>query len=171
MSFFEGLNTEKYDRQYTDRQLFARILDYFRPQARRFAWVTVWMVVLGAILAALPVVVARLVDLLKSQPQITTIAVAGAVLVVIAFANWGLNWARRALVIRAVGDVVLTLRSRAFEAAAEHDLSFYDQFSSGRIVSRNTSDSNNFGQLVVILTDIGAELVQLVILSVVMLRT
>jgi ATP-binding cassette, subfamily B, bacterial len=171
MSFFEGLNVEKYDRQYTDRQLFARILDYFRPQTRRFAWVAVLMVVLGVILAALPVVVARLVDLLKSQPQVNTIAVAGAVLVVIAFANWGLNWARRALVVRAVGDVVLTLRAKAFEAAAEHDLSFYDQFSSGRIVSRITSDSNDFGQLVVIITDIGSEFLQVIILAVVMIRT
>jgi ATP-binding cassette subfamily B protein len=67
MSFFEGLNAEKYDRQYTDRQLFARIAEYFKPQVRRFIWVAVWMVVLGVILAALPVVVARLVDLLKRQ--------------------------------------------------------------------------------------------------------
>src|SRR5512140_460331 len=171
MSFFEGLNTEKYDRQYTDRQLFARIAEYFKPQVRRFIWVTVWMIVLGVILAALPVVVARLVDLLKSQPSVTVIAIAGAVLVVIAFANWGLNWVRRALVIRAVGDVVLTLRARAFEAAAAHDLSFYDQFSSGRIVSRITSDSNDFGQLVVIVTDIGSELLQILILAVVMVRT
>ncbi|MGE5072369.1 MAG: ABC transporter ATP-binding protein, partial [Anaerolineae bacterium] len=164
-------NAEKYDRQYTDRQLFTRIWDYFRPQSRRFLWVTVWMVVLGLILAALPVVVARLVDLLKSQPTVNAIAVAGVVLVVIAFANWGLNWARRALVVRAVGDVVLQLRARAFEAAAAHDLSFYDQFSSGRIVSRMTSDSNDFGQLVVIATDIGAEFIQLIILAVVMIRT
>src|SRR5512135_1178893 len=171
MSFFEGLNTEKYDRQYTDRQLFARILDYFRPQARRFAWVAILMIVLGVILAALPVVVARRVGLLKGQPQLTTRAAGGAVRVVIAFANWGLNWARRALVIRAVGDVMLMLRAKAFEAAAEHDLSFYDQFSSGRIVSRITSDSNDFGQLVVIITDIGSELLQVMILAVVMIRT
>ena len=171
MSFFEGLNVEKYDRQYTDRQLFARIAEYFKPQTRRFVWVMVWMIVLGIILAALPVVVARLVDLLKSQPSVTVIAIAGVVLVVIAFANWGLNWVRRALVIRAVGDVVLRLRADAFEAAAAHDLSFYDQFSSGRIVSRITSDSNDFGQLVVIVTDIGSELLQVVILAVVMIRT
>src|SRR5512143_2702060 len=171
MSFFEGLNAEKYDRQYTDRQLMRRIAEYFRPQLRRFTWVMVWMIALGLILAALPVVVSRLVDLMKGQPSVNVVATAGLVLVVIAFANWGLNWARRALVIRAVGDVVLKLRADAFEAAAEHDLSFYDQFSSGRIVSRITSDSNDFGQLVVILTDIGAELLQLVILSVVMFRT
>src|SRR5512146_3324946 len=171
MSFFAGLNAEKYDRQYSDRQLLARIGEYFKPQTRRFIWVMVWMIALGLILAAMPVAVARLVDLMKGQPSLTVIALAGLVLVVIAFANWGLNWARRALVIRAVGDVVLTLRARAFEAAAAHDLSFYDQFSSGRIVSRITSDSNDFGQLVVIITDIGAELLQLIVLAVVMLRT
>ena len=92
-------------------------------------------------------------------------------LLVIAFATWGLNWARRSLVVRAVGDVVLELRSRAFEAAAEHDLSFYDQFSSGRIVSRITSDSNDFGQLVVIVTDLGSQVFQAIILGVVLVRT
>src|SRR5512143_3847621 len=171
MSFFEGLNAEKYDRQYSDRQLMRRIAEYFRPQLRRFTWVMVLMVLLGVSIAALPVVVARLVDLMKGQPTPSVIAVAGLLLVIIAFANWGLNWARRSLVIRAVGDVVLKLRADAFEAAAEHDLSFYDQFSSGRIVSRITSDSNDFGQLVVILTDIGSELLQVAILAVVMIRT
>src|SRR5512140_1069962 len=110
MSLFEGLNAEKYDRQYSDRQLFARIAEYFRPQVRRFVWVTVLMIALGVILAALPVVVARLVDLMKGRPSVEVVALSGLALVGIAFANWGLNWARRALVIRAVGDVVLQLR-------------------------------------------------------------
>src|SRR5215510_16132366 len=73
--------------------------------------------------------------------------------------------------LRAVGDVVLDLRTRAFRAAAEHDLSFYDQFSSGRIVSRITSDTNDFGQLVVIVTDVASQMVQALILAVVLVRT
>jgi hypothetical protein len=35
MGFFAGLNDEKYDRQYTDRELLRRILEYFKPQTRR----------------------------------------------------------------------------------------------------------------------------------------
>ena len=171
MAFFAGLNAEKYDRQYTDRQLVRRIAEYFRPQTRRLTGVAVLVLAVGAIAASLPVVVARLVDLLKSQPSQTLIALAGLALVLIAFLTWGLNWTRRSLVIRMVGDVVLQLRARAFEAAAQHDLSFYDQFSSGRIVSRITSDSNDFGQLVVIVTDIVSQLLQVLILAVVMVRT
>jgi ATP-binding cassette, subfamily B, bacterial len=74
-------------------------------------------------------------------------------------------------VARAVGDVVLELRARAFKAAAEHDLSFYDQFSSGRIVSRITSDSNDFGQVVVISTELAAEVLHALILAVILVRT
>jgi ATP-binding cassette subfamily B protein len=171
MGFFAGLNDEKYDRQYTDRELLRRIFEYFKPQKKRLAWVTVLVVVLAGVGAALPVVVARMVDLLKEEPSLQAISLVGLALLVIGIGLWGLNWARRSLVVRAVGDVVLDLRTQAFRAAAEHDLSFYDQFSSGRIVSRITSDTNDFGQLVVIVTDIGSQIVQAIILGVVLFRT
>lgn len=35
MAFFSGLDIEAYDRNYADRELLARIAEYFRPQARR----------------------------------------------------------------------------------------------------------------------------------------
>jgi len=171
MGFFAGLNDEKYDRQYTDRELLRRIFEYFKPQKKRLAWVTGLVVVLAGVGAALPIVVARMVDLLKEEPSLTAISLVGLALLVIGIGLWGLNWARRSLVVRAVGDVVLDLRTQAFRAAAEHDLSFYDQFSSGRIVSRITSDTNDFGQLVVIVTDIGSQIVQAIILGVVLFRT
>ena len=171
MGFFAGLNDEKYDRQYSDRELTRRIFAYFKPQTARLVWVLVLIVVLAGIGAALPVVVARMVDLLEDRPSLQAISLVGLAVLLIGVGLWGLNWARRSLVVRAVGDVVLDLRTRAFRAAAEHDLSFYDQFSSGRIVSRITSDTNDFGQLVVIVTDVGSQIVQAIILGVVLFRT
>ena len=58
MGFFAGLNDEKYDRQYTDRELMRRIFEYFKSQTTRLVWVLVLVVVLAGIGAALPVVVA-----------------------------------------------------------------------------------------------------------------
>lgn len=171
MGFFAGLNDEKYDRQYTDRELMRRIVGYFKPQTKRLAAVTALILVIAGIGAALPVVVARMVDLLKGEPSFTAISLVALTVLGVGFGLWLLNWARRSLVVRAVGDVVLDLRTRAFRAAAEHDLSFYDQFSSGRIVSRITSDTNDFGQLIVIVTDIGSQMVQAVILGVILFRT
>jgi len=171
MGFFSGLNDEKYDRQYTDRDLWKRITSYFKPQVGRLVTVSLLVIIIGGIGASLPVVVSRMVDSLSGQPTIQAISWVGLTVLLIGIGLWGLNWARRSLVIRAVGDVVLDLRTRAFRASAEHDLSFYDQFSSGRIVSRITSDTNDFGQLVIIITDVGAQFVQAIILGVVLFRT
>lgn len=170
MGFFAGLNNEKYDRQYADRDLFRRIAAYFAPQRGRLAAIVVLVMVMAGLGAALPVIVSRVMDLLQSRPTPQAIALVGLGMTLIAFLTWGLNWLRRALTVRAVGDVVLELRTKAFRAAAEHDLSFYDQFSSGRIVSRITSDTNDFGQLVVIVTDVASQIVQTVILGVVLFR-
>ncbi len=171
MGFFTGLEDEKYDRQYTDRALTRRIMDFFRTQINRLAYASILIIILAIIGAALPVVVSRMVDLLGEKPALTAIAWVGVALVIVGFGLWGLNWIRRSLIVRSVGDVVLDMRTRAFRAAAEHDLSFYDQFSSGRIVSRITSDTNDFGQLVVIVTDVVSELIQALILGAILFRT
>src|SRR5512133_2378688 len=171
MGFFAELNDEKYDRQYTDREVTRRVLSYFQPLTKLLFIVLGVVVVLAIIGAALPVVVARMVDLLKGEPSLTAITVVSFLLLVIGVGLWGLNWARRSLVVRAVGDVVLDIRAQAFRAAAEHDLSFYDQFSSGRIVSRITSDTNDFGLLFIIVTDVGWQIIQAIFLGVVLFRT
>jgi ATP-binding cassette, subfamily B, bacterial len=171
MAFFAGLNTEKYDRQYTDRQLFKRIADYFRPHWKHLASISLLVIAFSAVGAAFPVVVGRVVDLLKQQPTLQAIGLVGLALLLIGVGIWGLYWVRRRLIARTVGDVILELRTQAFRAAAEHDLSFYDQFSSGRIVSRITSDTNDFGQLVLIVTDIASQTLQVVILAVVLFQT
>jgi ATP-binding cassette subfamily B protein len=65
-----------------------------------------------------------------------------------------MNWVRRQLTSEVIADVILAMRKDAFAAAARQDLSFYDEFSSGRIVSRITSDTQEFGEVIVLSTDV-----------------
>lgn len=168
MGFFQGLETERYDRQYTDRQLMARMLDYFRPYVARLLVVAVLLVIISMAGAATPLIVARGVDLLAEEiSSAATLLIAGAVFAA-GIIVWVANWWRRRWTVLALGDIVLTLRTDAFTAAAEHDLSFYDEFSSGRIVSRITSDTQDFGQNVILLTDLVSQFFQAVILGVVL---
>ncbi|MCJ7723730.1 MAG: ABC transporter ATP-binding protein, partial [Anaerolineales bacterium] len=170
MSFFAGLNTEKYDRQYSDRLLAQRIINYLTSQHRRMGAIITLVIVLSLIGVAQPIVMSNALDILKGQPSFTAIGLVGLAVLFVGVAHWGLNWARRSLTVRAVGDVVLELRTQAFRAAAAHDLSFYDQFSSGRIVSRITSDTNDFGHLVVIVTDVASQMIQALLLAIVLIH-
>ncbi|HEX7540685.1 MAG TPA: ABC transporter ATP-binding protein, partial [Anaerolineales bacterium] len=106
-----------------------------------------------------------------TMPSLAASLLIGGIVLFIGVADWGLNWARRRLTVRTVGDVVLNLRTLAFRAAVEHDLSFYDQFSSGRIVSRINADTSTLGELVTILTDVSAQILNAVLLGIIIVLT
>ena len=164
MGFFSGLDTEGYDRQYSDRQLFARMTGYFSPHIRKIIVIILLLLLIALFGAALPAIVSWSLDRIREEFTAIQVAVLGLVVLTIGVIIWGANWIRRRFTVRVVGDIVLALRVDAFQAAAGHDLSFYDRFSSGRIVSRITSDTNEFGQLVVLITDLVSQVVQALIL-------
>jgi ATP-binding cassette subfamily B protein len=166
MSVFFGLDTEAYDRQYTDRQLLARILGYFRPHRRRVFTIGALIAALSIIGAAQPLVVSRGLDLLVASPDLALVLGLSAVVLVIGLLNFFGAWLRRRLTVRVIGNVVRTLRSDAFHASVRHDMSFFDEFQSGRIISRITSDTEEFSQVVLLVTDLLGQVLLVVILTV-----
>ena len=170
MGFFSGLNAEKYDRQYPDSVLFRRIINYFKPQRWRLVIISILVLLLAGGGALQPIVVSQGVDLLKSEPTLPRIGLIAGSILFLSVSGWFANWIRRRTTVRAISDVVITLASEAFEASAGHDLSFYDAYSSGRILSRITSDTREFGQLITLVTDVISQIVQAAILAVVLIR-
>lgn len=165
MAFFAGLNAEGYDRQYSDRQLVGRIAGYFRGSVGQLALTTGLVLLVALAGAALPALVARQVGQLEVNGARAGIGLISAAVFVAGLLSWGANWGRRKLVARLVGDTILALRTDAFQAAAAHDLSFYDEFASGKVVSRITSDTQEFGQMVVLVTDLFAQFLQALLLG------
>lgn len=149
----DGLDAEAYDREYTDRQLLQRILGYFRPHLPVMGAVA-GLIMLNAVMdAALPFLIARSLDQLEGAADLqTTIWQRTAWLIVAIFLagalSWTFNFFRQKYTARAVGDVVLKLRRDAFDAVLARDMSFYDEFSTGKIVSRVTSDTQDFSNVV-----------------------
>ncbi|MCB0044355.1 MAG: ABC transporter ATP-binding protein [Caldilineaceae bacterium] len=151
-----GLTAEAYDREYSNRQLLGRIGSYFRPYWRRLALITVMVSLMSVIGALLPILVARGVEALDTgganTDRLTSILI-GAVLF-LGVANWAVNWVRRLNTSMLLGDVVFDMRTDAFAAVMNHDMNFFDRFQSGRIVSRITSDTDEFSRVAILLTEI-----------------
>ncbi len=154
----EGLTAEAYDREYSDSQLVRRIVSYFAPHRRRMITVAL-VIVAGALLeTSLPIVVSWALDRLEGGATGSQIAMLGGLLTLVACIGYGLNFLRRTVTARAVGDVVLNLREDAFDAVLERDLSFYDAYSSGRVVSRVSSDTQSFSQVVTLTMELLGQL-------------
>ncbi len=170
MSFFSGLETEAYDRQYTDRSLMQRIAGYFRPHKTAFILIVILLLVIALAGAATPIIVSRGVDIMGQNLSPGNIVLLTGAILIAGLISWGANWWRRRLTVRTVGDIVLTLRENAFRAAVGHDLSFYDEFASGRVVSRITSDTQDLGQTVVLVADLFSQVIQALILGIVLVN-
>jgi ATP-binding cassette subfamily B protein len=169
MNLSGGLNVEAYDRAYTDAQLIRRIASYFRPQARRVVLVAL-MVALASLVATItPLAISRSLDLLDTSPGVQLLVAVAALVAVLGLITWLFNFVRQRFAARAVGDVVLALRRDAFAAVTERDMSFYDQFASGRIVSRVTSDTQDFSTVVTLAVDLLSQLMLVVVIVTVML--
>ncbi len=149
----DGLDAEAYDREYSDRQLINRIAGYFRPHLSKMG-VVAGLIVLNSLMeAAFPFLIARGLDQLEGAADLSgTIWQRTAWLIVAiflsGFLSWTFNYFRQRYTARTVGDVVLKLRQDAFDAVLARDMSFYDEYSSGKIVSRVTSDTQDFSNVV-----------------------
>jgi ATP-binding cassette subfamily B protein len=168
MGFFDSLNAEKYDRTYRDSDLFKRIVGYFKPQWKRLVLISLVTLGIAGAGSLLPITVSRGVDLLKGTPPLSSLLMVGGIVLAIGLFMWFLNWALRQMMAKAIAEVVATLAIDAYSASVVHDLSFYDEFSSGKIVSRITSDTRDFGELVTIVTDVASMFIEAAILAVVL---
>ncbi len=149
----DGLDAEAYDREYKDSQLLARILGYFKPHLSVMGIIAVMIVLNSVMDAAFPFLIARSLDRLEGATDLNvtiwqrTAWLIGAIFVSGAL-SWTFNFFRQTYTAHTVGDVVLNLRRDAFDAVLARDMSFYDEFSSGKIVSRVTSDTQDFSNVV-----------------------
>ncbi len=168
MGFFSSLGQESYDRQYSDRQLVRRMLGYFRPHSRLLTSIGILLIVLALLRSSVPMLVGYGVDLIATQSTADQITLLVAAVFAAGALFWLANWRYRRLIAQAVGDIVMAMRTDAFAASVAHDLSFYDEFSSGRIVSRITSDTREFGQVVNLITDLMVQITQALFLLIVL---
>ncbi len=163
----EGLDAESYDRTYDDRGLVERILRYFKSNRRAMGLIVIMIVLNSAMDALLPVLISSTINQIDGADEIfgrriwllfVAILIAGAL-------AWGFNYVRQSRSAQVVGDVVLRLRNDAFRAVMRRDMSFFDEQQSGRIVSRVTSDTDDFANVVTLTLNLASQILLLVFVA------
>jgi ATP-binding cassette subfamily B protein len=169
MGMFNSLGQDSYDRQYTDGYLLKRIASYFQNQRSRLLMVGGTLITLSLAGALTPVLVSSVVDALENKHDMNLVVLLILAFLATAFLQYGANWTRRRLTTLLIGDGISQMRKDAFAASVRRDLAFYDDNKSGKIVSRITSDTQEFAQVLVIASDIFSQFVELLILFFVLL--
>jgi ATP-binding cassette, subfamily B, bacterial len=163
-----GLEAEDYDRKYGDRELLDRIVGYFRPHMLPML-VAAILIVLNSVMSMLqPVIASWGLDHLADGTMDDVIWLFFGGILGTGVLAWIANFGRAWLSARVVGDVVLDLREDAFGAILDRDLSFFDTNPSGKIVSRVTSDTDEFANVVTLTLSLISQILMVVIIIVIL---
>jgi ABC-type multidrug transport system fused ATPase/permease subunit len=158
-----GLDAEDYDRNYSDKELLGRVRDYFRPAASGMIVVAVMILLNSAASMVQPVLASWGIDQVVENDKRSVIWVVSGGLLLFGVLAWVFGFIRQWMTSRIVGDVVMKLRQDAFEAVMVRDLSFFDTNPSGKIVSRVTSDSDDFSNVVTLTMNLISQVLLVVI--------
>ena len=172
MAFHQGLSGESYDRSYSNKTLLARIWIYTRPY-KKLLFTAMLIVMVQATIAALPpVLVSKVLDsTLSVDPSFNVFVLLVGAVLFIEVMGFVFYFLLRKIMVRIIAFVIRDLTVDAFAASLREDLAFHDNFSSGRIVSRITTDSEDFSMLIRLTTDVLASLLQSVVTAIILLRT
>jgi len=160
----DGLDAEAYDRDYSDRELLRRILHYFRPKTRSMFFVAVLIVLNSLMDLALPLLISQGVNELSKGITLRMVLLLIGAFLLAAVLSWTFNFFRQWYTARVVGDVVLQVREDVFSAVMQRDMSFFDEFSSGKIVSRVTSDTQEFAAVITLTLNLLSQILLVILI-------
>lgn len=166
----DGLDTEAYDRTYSDRELVARIVGYFRPHGRAMFLVAAMLTLNTLTGAGGPILISKALDLLAQGPSTASMLLLSAGVLLLGASGWLFNYIRQYFSARIIGDVVLELRRQVFDRTIDNDLSFFDQHPTGKIVSRVTSDTQDFSEVTNLTMNLLSQVLLVLVLSIWLFR-
>jgi ABC-type multidrug transport system fused ATPase/permease subunit len=116
-----------------------------------------------------PILISRALDIVSDNSSTQVIILLTAGVLILGASAWLFNYIRQWFSARVTGNVVLQLREDAFNATIQHDLSFFDEHPSGKIVSRITSDTQDFSETVNLILNLLSQILLVGILTIVLI--
>jgi ATP-binding cassette subfamily B protein len=168
MGFFGNLEADKYDRSYSDSYLTKRIWNYVSKYRGAVAQIALGFTVLSIVSSLRPILIADGMDYIENDQNFLWLIIGG--LLLSSIIEYGANWVRRRQLSSVIGRLVAEMRKDTFSAAMSRDLAFYDRNKTGKIVSRITSDTQEFGDVMLFTSDVLAQLISIGFLLVILLN-
>ncbi|MHA2034994.1 MAG: ABC transporter ATP-binding protein [Promethearchaeota archaeon] len=167
---YYGLDAEEYDRIYSDKELFSRIIKTFKPYRKSMIIVMVFMIVNSFSYGILPLLTREIIEQLDQSNYIIPF------IILIIIVSLGLNFLYfifnvvvQTTLFRIVSKTSYDLRFKLNYAILLQDLSFFDKYPTGKIVSRINNDGTRFGEMINITIKGMASLLILIVVIIPML--
>jgi ATP-binding cassette subfamily B protein len=164
-----GLEEEGYDRIYSDRELFSRVVKLFNPYKSSMIIVIIFLVLSSVTSGLTPFFMTQIISHLELSSDSFILILFIIITFVINSLGYVFNYVNQRTKNRMVYDVCYHLRRQTNLRVLEQDLSFFDKYPTGKIVSRINSDGQKFGGSITMFTDLIASFLMLIIVIIPMI--
>jgi ATP-binding cassette, subfamily B, bacterial len=146
MVFF-GLESEEYDRVYSDVELYKRIAPYLKKNSKYMTLVIVFLTISSVANGLIPFLTSQVVNQLEIENSNRTLFLLIVLSLLMNLTSWFFNFIQQYFSAKVIGEVVYDLQKEVSNAVLNQNLAFFDKISVGKIVSRVNSDTKNFGEM------------------------
>ncbi len=154
-----GLNAAKWDKQYTERQIISRILPYLKNHKRYLILVITFSLLSALVSIIVPLGLAIGLDQLFKAPEdrnLTIIIAATVGYMLLLTLEWILTYVTTVNSQKLQSHVTYDLRRDIFSRVNNHEIAFFDQNKTGKIMSRISGDTFQLGGVLTSIMDLGS---------------
>lgn len=162
--FGEHNDRSDYDRYYTDKQLFLRIVQYFYPYKAQITILALSLFLSSFFSTLIPVFISQTLDDFRSGFNSSQIDFFIGLLLVMSILSFLMNMGVQYYTFYATSSVIYDMRSDVFNSLIKKDMAFFDRQPSGRLASRITNDTQYFGETVQLTATTMGQLVLFILL-------
>jgi ABC-type multidrug transport system fused ATPase/permease subunit len=146
---YYGLDAEEYDRIYSDKQLISRIIKIFKPYRKSMFIVLVFMLLNSVAFGAIPLLTREIIEQLDQSNYIIPLIILTILITLgLNLLYFIFNLVVQTILFKIVSQVSFDLRFKLNYAVLLQDLSFFDKYPTGKIVSRINNDGARFGEMI-----------------------
>ncbi|MFX1573493.1 MAG: ABC transporter ATP-binding protein [Promethearchaeota archaeon] len=164
-----GLDEEGYDRIYSDRELFNRVIKLFKPYRRSMTIVITFICLSSVTYGLTPYLMSLIIKQLELKSDLFILIYFIITTLILNSLGYVFNYVNRRTSNRMVYSVCYNLRRQTNLRVLEQDLSFFDKYPTGRIVSRINSDGQKFGSSITMFTELISSFIMLIIVLIPMI--
>ncbi|MHA1541523.1 MAG: ABC transporter ATP-binding protein [Candidatus Hodarchaeales archaeon] len=169
---YGALNAAKWDKQYTERQIISRILPYLRNHNRYLTLVIVFSLLSALVSIIVPLGLALGLDQLFKSPEernLTIIILSTVGYLALLTLEWILTYVSTVNSQKLQSNVTYDMRKEIFSRVNKHEIAFFDQNKTGKIMSRISGDTFQLGGVLTSMIDLGSVILRATLILVTML--
>jgi len=159
-----SLSAEKYDKNYGEREIVNRIVHYLLNHKRYLIYVIIFSLSSALISILIPVIMAIGFEELFTNKSLDIILFAASGYLIFLILEWILTYNSQVNSQKLQANVTYDLRKELYSRINRHEIAFFDQNKTGKVMARVSGDTFQLGGVLTTLVDLGSVILRAVLI-------